>query len=155
MGRNTHAIPYVLVVNANAVNAESVEVARLPPGAPVVSISTYVELSTCAMGVALFEGVMEGVPLTLAVFEVVPLELLEPVPDNVLVGVSDKEEPPEAVPVGVPLPLPVGDPLTVRVPVSVLEPVRVCDGVPEGVNVDEGVPDDEAPPTSDGVAEGV
>ena len=145
MGRNTHAIPYVLVVNANAVVPEIVEVARLPPGAPVVSISTYVELSTCAMGVALFEGVMEGVPLTLDVPEFEP----------VLVGVIDKEEPPEAVPVGVSLPLPVGDPLTVRVPVSVLEPVRVCDGVPEGVNVDEGVPDDEAPPTSDGVAEGV
>jgi len=112
-------------------------------------------LSTCAMGVALFEGVMEGVPLTLDVPEVVPLELLEPVPDNVLVGVSDKEEPPEAVPVGVSLPLPVGDRLTVRVPVSVLEPVRVFDGVPEGVNDGDGVADGEAPPEMVAVTEGV
>ena len=145
MGRNTHAIPYVLVVNANAVVPEIVEVARLPPGAPVVSISTYVELSTCAMGVALFEGVMEGVPLTLDVPEFEP----------VLVGVIDKEEPPEAVPVGVSLPLPVGDRLTVRVPVSVLEPVRVFDGVPEGVNDGDGVADGEAPPEMVAVTEGV
>ena len=132
----------------NAVVPEIVAAAKLRPGAPVVSISTYVELSTCAMGVALFEGVMEEVPLTLNVPEGVPLELLDPVPEEVLVGVSDKEEPPEAVPDGVSLPLgaaPVGDPLTVREPL----------GVAEGVRVPDGVPDDEAPPDSDGVAEGV
>ena len=79
MGRNTHAIPYVLVVNANAVVPEIVEVARLPPGAPVVSISTYVELSTCGMGVALLEPV--------------PLGVLEPlrVPVSVPVGVKEGE----------------------------------------------------------------
>ena len=142
----------------NAVVPEIVAAAKLLPGAPVVSISTYVELSTCAMGVALFEGVMEEVPLTLNVPEGVPLELLDPVPEEVLVGVSDKEEPPEAVPDGVSLPLgaaPVGDPLTVREPLGVAEGVRVPDGVPEGVYVVDGVPDDEAPPDSDGVAEGV
>ena len=85
----------------------------------------------------------------------VPLGLLEEVPEEVLVGEFDKEEPADEVPVWVSLPLVVGDPLTVREPLGVLELVRVPEGVPEGVNVGEGVPDGEAPPDIDAVAEGV
>ena len=78
--------------------------------------------------------------------------------EEVVDGVADEEEPPEAVPVWVSLPLaaaPVGDPLAVREPLGVLELVRVPDDVPEGVNVGDGVPEDEAPPDSEAVAEGV
>ena len=142
----------------NAVVPEIVAAAKLRPGAPVVSISTYVELPVCSMGVAEFDGVGRGVPLTVLEPVAVPLGLFDGVPERVLGGVPVAEEPPDAVPVGVSLPLgaaPVGDPLTVREPLGVLELVRVPDGVPEGVRVGEGVPDDEAPPDSDGVAEGV
>ena len=146
------------MVTANAVVPDSVEATKFPPGAPVVSISTYVELSTCAMGVALFEGVPEALPVP----DTVPLGVLEPlrepVKDVVTVGVPDNEEPPEAVPVAVSLPLgapPVGEPLTEREPLGVEEGERVADGVPEGVNVGEGVPDDETPLDSEAVAEGV
>ena len=87
-----------------------------------------------------------------------PLGVLDEVPDEVVDGVLEDEEPPDAVPVWVSLPLGaalVGDPLTVREPLGVLELVRVPDGVPEGVNDGDGVPDDEAPPDNDAVADGV
>ena len=87
-----------------------------------------------------------------------PLGVLDEVPDEVVDGVLEDEEPPDAVPVWVSLPLGaalVGDPLTVREPLGVLELVRVPDGVPEGVSVGEGVPDDEAPPDAEAVPDGV
>ena len=138
----------------NAVVPEIVGVAKLRPGAPVVSISTYVELSVCAIGVAEFDGVARGVPLTVLEPVAVPLGLFDGVPERVLGGVPVAEVPPDAVPVGVLLPLgaapvgdvltvrePVGDPLTVREPVVVPELLRVPDGVPEEVHVGEGVED--------------
>ena len=81
---------------------------RLLPGAPVVSISTYVEFSVCTIGVAEFDGVGRGVPLIdgvpLRVPEVVPEEERVPdsVPDGVYVGVAVEvnEDPDETV--GVP-----------------------------------------------------
>ena len=138
--------------------AVSVAASRLLPGAPVVSSSTYVAFCTCGMGVPLFEGVTGGlgVPEGERVGE--PLGVLDEVPDEVVDGVLEEEEPPEGVPDPVSLPLgapPVGDPLAVREPLGVLELVRVPDGVPEGVNVGDGVPDDEAPPDIEAVAEGV
>jgi len=156
-----------------------------PPGGPVVSINTYVELSTKgipAAGERDEEGVPEeddepeapddrllvgerlpvGVLVPLAAAAVGELEgvdvkegVLDEVPEEVVVGEVDEEEPPDAVPVWVSLPLPVGDPLTVREPLGVLELVRVPDGVPDGVNVGDGVPDEEAPDDTDAVAEGV
>ena len=83
------------------------------------------------------------------------LGVLEEVLEEVDEGVLEEEEPPDAVPVEVSLPLAVGDPLTVREPLGVLELVRVPDGVLEGVNVGDGVPDGVAPPDIDAVAEGV
>jgi hypothetical protein len=100
-----------LAVSGNAVVPEIVVAAKLLPGAPVVSISTYVELSVCTMGVAEFDGVARGVPLMdgvpLRVPEGVPEEERVPdsVPDGVYVGVTveESEDPPdaEAVPDGV------------------------------------------------------
>ena len=147
-----------MVVRANCVVAVSVAASRLLPGEPVVSISTYVEFCTCDKGVALFDGVAGGLGVPDEVEEGVPLGVLDEVPEEVVVEVLDEEEPPDAVPVGVSLPLgaaPVGEPLTVREPLGVLEPVRVPDGVAEGVYVGDGVPDGEAPPDIDAVAEGV
>jgi hypothetical protein len=60
--------------------------------------------------------------------------VLDEVPEEVVAAVLDEEEPPDAVPVGVPLPLgaaPVGDPLTVR------EPELLRDGDRDGVAVDD------------------
>jgi len=141
-------------VSGNAVVPEIVVAAKLLPGAPVVSISTYVELSVCTMGVAEFDGVARGVPLTVLEPVPVPLGLFDEVPERVRGGVPVAEVPPDAVPVGVWLPLgaapvgdvltvrePVGDPLTVREPVVVPELLRVPDGVPEEVSVGEGVED--------------
>jgi len=141
-------------VSGNAVVPEIVVAAKLRPGAPVVSISTYVELPVCSMGVAEFDGVGRGVPLTVLEPVAVPLGLFDGVPERVLGGVRVAEAPPDAVPVGVSLPLgaapvgevltvrePVGDPLTVREPVVVPELLRVPDGVPEEVSVGEGVED--------------
>ena len=126
----------------------------LPPGGPVVSMSTHVEFSVCTMGVAEFDGVARGVPLAVLEPVPVPLGLFDEVPERVLGGVPVAEVPPDAVPVGVSLPLgaapvgdvltvrePVGDPLTVREPVVVPELLRVPDGVPEEVSVGEGVED--------------
>lgn len=141
-------------MSGNAVVPEIVVAAKLLPGAPVVSISTYVELSVCTMGVAEFDGVARGVPLAVLEPVPVPLGLFDEVPERVLGGVPVAEVPPDAVPVGVSLPLgaapvgdvltvrePVGDPLTVREPVVVPELLRVPDGVPEEVSVGEGVED--------------
>ncbi len=93
-----------MAVSVNAVVPEIVGVAKLRPGAPVVSISTYVELPVCTIGVAEFDGVARGVPLMvgvpLRVPEGVPEE--ERVPDSVLDGVYDgvaveeREDPAEA-----------------------------------------------------------
>ena len=88
----------------NAVVPEIVAAAKLRPGAPVVSISTYVELPVCSMGVAEFDGVGRGVPLMdgvpLCVLEGVPEEEREPdgVPDGVYDGVAveEREDPAEA-----------------------------------------------------------
>ena len=143
-------------MSGNAVVPEIVAAAKLLPGAPVVSISTYVELSVCTMGVAEFDGVARGVPLAVLEPVPVPLGLFDEVPERVLGGVPVAEVPvpPDAVPVGVRLPLgaapvgdvltvrePVGDPLTVREPVVVPDLLRVPDGVPEEVSVGEGVED--------------
>jgi hypothetical protein len=49
------------VDSANAAVPEMPAAARLFPGAPVVSIRTYVLFSTCAMGVPVLEGDMDGV----------------------------------------------------------------------------------------------
>jgi hypothetical protein len=81
--------------------------------------------------------------------------VLDEVPEEVVVGEVDKEEPPDAVPDCVSLLLPVGDPLPVRDSLGVRELVRVPESVPEGVNVGDGVPDDEAPDDTDAEAEGV
>jgi hypothetical protein len=70
----------------------------------VVSISTYVELPVCTIGVAEFDGVGRGVPLMdgvpLGVLEGVPEEVRVPdgVPDGVYVGVAveEREDPAEA-----------------------------------------------------------
>ena len=171
MGRNTHAICAV-VVSANCVVVVSVAASRLLPGAPVVSISTYVLFGTWGNGPALLDGVpadvdvADGVPLGLEVAVGVPVGL--PLGERVgltvwvTVEVLESEEPPDAVPDGVSLPLkaaPVGEPLELREPVgvpdAVPEPDRVPDGVPEGVYVGEGVLDDDAPPDKEAVAEGV
>ncbi len=92
----------------NCVVVVSVAASRLLPGAPVVSIRTYVEFCTCTIGVAEFDGVGRGVPLMdgvpLRVPEAVPVE--ERVPEGVLdgegvgVAVEVKEDPDEEV--GVP-----------------------------------------------------
>jgi hypothetical protein len=147
-----------VVVRPNCVVAVSVAASRLLPGAPVVSISTYVEFPVCAIGVAEFDGVGSGVPLIVREPVAVPLGLFDGVPEGVLEGVPVVEAPPDAVPVGVSLPLgaaPVGDPLAVREPLVVPELLRVPDGVPEGVNVGDGVPEGEAPDDTDAVPEGV
>ena len=123
----------------NAVVPEIVGVAKLRPGAPVVSISTYVELSVCAIGVAEFDGVARGVPLTVLEPVAVPLGLFDGVPERVLGGVPVAEAPSDAVPVGVSLA--VREPLGVIEPVPVLERLRVPDF--EVVTVD--VPDNEEP----------
>ena len=81
--------------------------------------------------------------------------VLDEVPEEVDDGVLEEEEPPDAVPVWVSLPLAVGDPLAVREPLTVRELVRVPVGVPEEVKVGVGVPDDDAPPDIVAVAEGV
>ena len=127
-----------MVVRANCVVAVSVAASRLLPGAPVVSISTYVEFCTCGMGVALFEGE----PAVDAVPEGVPLGVGEGLREGVTDEVLDEEEPPEGVPDPVLLPLaaaPVGDPLAVREP----------DGVPLPLGVPEGVPLAEEPEDPD------
>jgi hypothetical protein len=103
LGRNTQAI-WAVVVRLNCVVAVSVAARRLLPGAPVVSISTYVELPVCTIGVAEFDGVGRGVPLIdgvpLCVPEGVPEEDRVPdgVPDGVYDGVAveEREDPAEA-----------------------------------------------------------
>ena len=86
MGRNTHAIwPAPLAVSVNAVVPEIVGVAKLRPGAPVVSISTYVELPVCTMGVAELEGVCDIVPELEEVVDGVVELVLEGVTDGVIV----------------------------------------------------------------------
>ena len=68
--------------------------------------------------------------------ERVPLGLFEGVPDAVTDDVLDGDEPNDAVPVGVSVPLggaPVADPLAVREPLIVPEPLRVPDGVSLGL----------------------
>ena len=86
MGRNTHAIwPAPLAVSVNAVVPEIVAAAKLRPGAPVVSISTYVELPVCTMGVAELEGVCDIVPELEEVFDGVVELVLESVTDGVIV----------------------------------------------------------------------
>ena len=82
-------------------------------------------------------------------------EVPDEVPEEVDDGVLEEEEPPDAVPVWVSLPLAVGDPLVVREPLAVRELERVPVGVPEGVKVGDGVRDGEAPPDIEAVAEGV
>ncbi len=88
------------MVRLNCVVAVSVAARRLLPGAPVVSISTYVELPVCTIGVAEFDGVGRGVPLMdgvpLGVLERLPEE--ERVPDSVPDGVyvDEREDPAEA-----------------------------------------------------------
>jgi len=99
------------VVRPNCVVAVSEAASRLLPGAPVVSTSTYVELSVCAIGVAEFDGVgrgvplMDGVPLRVPEGEPEEERVPESVPDGVYVGVTveESEDPPdaEAVPDGV------------------------------------------------------
>ena len=104
MGRNTQAT-WAVVVRPNCVVAVSEAARRLLPGAPVVSISTYVELPVCTNGVTEFDGVGRGVPLMdgvpLRVPEGVPEEERVPdsVPDGVYVGVvvEDREDPADAV----------------------------------------------------------
>ena len=74
-----------------AVVPEIVAAAKLRPGAPVVSISTYVELPVCSIGVAEGVGVTEGVPLGVSVTEGVPLGVgvPDPVPLGEVEGVGD------------------------------------------------------------------
>jgi hypothetical protein len=86
LGRNTHEIwPAPLAVSVNAVVPEIVAAAKLRPGAPVVSISTYVELPVCTMGVAELEGVCDIVPELEEVFDGVVELVLESVTDGVIV----------------------------------------------------------------------
>jgi hypothetical protein len=86
LGRNTHEIwPAPLAVSVNAVVPEIVAAAQLRPGAPVVSISTYVELPVCTMGVAELEGVCDIVPELEEVFDGVVELVLESVTDGVIV----------------------------------------------------------------------
>ena len=76
------------MVTANGIVALSVVETRLPPGAAVVSISTYVELSTCAMGVTLLEGVPEALFVADGVTERVAL--LERVTERVALLVGER-----------------------------------------------------------------
>ncbi len=147
--------------------AVSVAASRLLPGAPVVSISTYVALPVCTIGVAEGVGVTEGVPLGVRVTEGVPLGVS--VPDLVPLGevegvgdavgevdgvmVADWEAPCETLAVGEGVDdgaAPEGDPLTVREPLVVPEPLRVPEGVPEPLRV----PVEDAPEDTEAVLEG-
>jgi hypothetical protein len=80
-----------LAVSGNAVVPEIVAAAKLRPGAPVVSISTYVELPVCTMGVAELEGVCDIVPELEEVFDGVPEleEVFDGVVELVLESVTD------------------------------------------------------------------
>ena len=128
MGRNTHAI-WAVVVRAKCVVVVSVAASRLPPGAPVVSISAYEELPVCVKGVIEGEGVWEGEGVTLGVTEGVPVGLGEFV----------------RVPLGVVV--------TVLEGVAVAVTVGDCEGVApgerEGVGVCEGI---ATPTTNRGAA---
>ena len=99
MGRNTHAICAVaLRVNCAAPDSEAAS--RLPPGAPVVSSSTYDALPVCAKGDLEGEGVWEGVGDTLGVTEGVPVGLGDFVRVTLGVVVTVREGVAEAVIVG-------------------------------------------------------
>jgi hypothetical protein len=99
LGRNTHATAAFVPMRIGEVVVRLLA-RRLPPGAPVVSISTYVELPVCTIGVAEFDGVGRGVPLMDGVLlwelDVVPDEegVGDSVPDGV--HVEEREDPAEA-----------------------------------------------------------
>ena len=97
----------------------SVAASRLPPGAPVVSISAYEELPVCVKGVIEGEGVWEGVGDVLGVTE----------------GVGDLLGVAEGVPLGVVVTVLEG--LTVDVTVGDCEGVAPAER--EGVGVCEGI----------------
>ena len=140
LGRNNHAI-WAVVVNANAGVADKVEANRLPPGAPVVSTSTTVELASCAGGVALLEGDTVAEPLlvgdTVRVPDVVPVTegvtLLDGVPDRETVGVT------ELVGLGVNDGVGGGVSLLLGVNVGESDDKLPGDGVPVPVPDEEGV----------------
>ena len=106
------------------------------PGAPVVSIKTYVEFSVCKPGVGGAVGVEGGVPVPLTVGVSVR------VPD----GEVDGSAPVEGVPVWVLLELGGAG-------VEELVLVKVTEGVTEGVRDPEGVPVMEA--VAENVGDGV
>jgi len=98
------------------------------------------------------------VPEPLRVPDGVALGLCEGVTDDETDDVPDSEEPEDAVPVGVLVPLgsaPVADPLAVREPLIVPELLRVPDGVAlelcEGTPVLEGEEPDDGVPVSEPV----
>jgi len=81
--------------------------AKLPPGALVVSTRTTVEFATCGKGVGLLLGVAAGVPVVLGDVDRVTLPVNVPVPvtlfdddcvgETVESGVLEEDEPEEGV----------------------------------------------------------
>ena len=114
----------------NAVVPEIVAAAKFLPGAPVVSMSTYVALPVCTIGVAEGVGVTEDVPLGVGVTEGVPLGVSVPdlVPLGEVEGVRDA----------------VGevDGVVVSDGEAPCEKLAVCEGVGDG----EGVADTKTTP---------
>jgi hypothetical protein len=84
-----------------------------------------VELPVCTIGVAEFDGVARGVPLTVIEPVAMPLGLFDGVSERVLGGIPVAAALSDAVPVGVSLA--VREPLGVLEPVTVLERLRVPD----------------------------
>ena len=148
LGENTHAILTRFVV-AVAVPPRA-PAPILPPGGPVVSIRTYVELTVALRGVTLLEG--DTVAERLLVGDTVG------VPDvvRVTVGVALGERELEGVPLGV------GEKEGVSLGVGVKEGVSLGVGVKEGVSlgvrvavrVTVGLVDEERVPVPEAVGVG-